>query len=336
MAWRAPSFWRAPPTALARALAPLGEIYGAITAARMARRGARVAAPVICVGAFTAGGAGKTPAVIALARLLKEMGERPFVVSRGYGGREQGPFRVDPVADQADAVGDEPLEIAASVPCIVAKDRVAGARAAVAQGASVVLLDDGMQSPSLVKVATLAVVDGEVWFDNGFCLPAGPLRAPVARQAPCVGGLLVIGGAGAPPPDIAPLLGAAPRLSARMVPDAAAIARLTGRRALVFAGIGRPEKFATMLRGSGIDVAGLMPFADHRPYSDVDLALIEARCVRETLVAATTMKDLARIGAARAGDIFGARLVVVPAALEFDDEDAMRGWLAAALARVRS
>ena len=195
-AMRAPRGWRqARPGLLARALSPLGAIYGAATARRMARPGVRVEAPVLCVGNFVVGGAGKTPTALALARLLRAAGERPAFLSRGYGGEAHADsLRVSLNADNARRVGDEPLLLARVAPCYVGPDRVASARLAIEDGASVLIMDDGLQNPALEKTLSLAVVDGEAPFGNGLCLPAGPLRAPIAAQMRHVDALVMIGG----------------------------------------------------------------------------------------------------------------------------------------------
>ena len=179
----APRFWaRERPGLAARALAPLGALYGLATARRMARPGTRVDAPVICVGNYVVGGAGKTPTAIAVARLLQSAGERVAFLSRGYGGAPRAaPTRVDPQLHGALAVGDEPLLLARVAPCWVGADRVAAAREAIADGASALVLDDGLQNPALAKDYAIAVIDGEAGFGNGLCFPAGPLRAPPAK-----------------------------------------------------------------------------------------------------------------------------------------------------------
>lgn len=327
---RAPEFWRAPPGAMARALAPLGWAYGAVAAARMTRAGARLEKPVICVGNLTAGGAGKTPTTIAVARILRDMRRAPFVVSRGYGGTATGPLRVDAARHDAAMVGDEPLEIAAHAPVIVSRDRVAGARQAIGDGADVVLLDDGLQNPSLAKALSLAVIDGEIWFGNGYCLPAGPLRAPVAAQAPFIDAVIIIGGDRNVPPIASPIA-AKPTLRAQMVPDATTIAALTEKRILAFAGIGRPEKFFATLRAAKIDLAAVQDFGDHESYTDVALIALAQRSRAEDLHLVTTMKDFARIGAARAKEIFADRLTPLPAELVFENVEAARALLANAL-----
>ncbi len=93
---REPAFWNRPSSLLSRLLMPVGALYGAIAARRLARTGLRAGVPVICVGNYHVGGAGKTPTVLALAGILRSIGETPVVLSRGYGGRLDGPVRVDP------------------------------------------------------------------------------------------------------------------------------------------------------------------------------------------------------------------------------------------------
>jgi tetraacyldisaccharide 4'-kinase len=177
---RAPEFWRRD-GALAHALAPLSWAWAA--GARGRQAGARpehAAAPVLCVGNLTVGGAGKTPTVLALLRRLRERGRKPHALSRGYGGRLKGPLRVA-AGHTAAQVGDEALLLAEAAPTWIARDRAAGARAAVAAGADVIVMDDGFQNPSLAKDLSLVVVDAAYGFGNGRLLPAGPLREPIAR-----------------------------------------------------------------------------------------------------------------------------------------------------------
>src|SRR4051794_28377407 len=188
-----PAFWHRPSSLLSRSLMPLGALYGAIAASRMSRRGGDVGIPVLCVGNYHVGGAGKTPAVLALVQLLRAMEETPVVLSRGYGGRLHGPVSVDPQRHAAADVGDEPLMMARAVPVVVARDRVGGAALARSRHASVILMDDGFQNPAIFKDASLIVIDAGRGLGNGRVFPAGPLRAPLPLQLARTDALMVVG-----------------------------------------------------------------------------------------------------------------------------------------------
>ncbi|CAH1655193.1 Tetraacyldisaccharide 4'-kinase [Hyphomicrobiales bacterium] len=325
---RTPSFWwRARPSFLARLLQPIGFIYGAITARRMGRSGAKPPCPVICIGNLTAGGAGKTPVAIAIADLLSARQETPHVLSRGYGGHLPGPVVVTPGTHDAEAVGDEPLIIARHLPVVVSRDRPAGAALAKAEGASVIVMDDGLQNPSLAKTVTFAVVDGEAGFGNRLCVPAGPLRAPLPVQLPHVDAFIMVGRG----PARAAVMDVArhrPIFSGELVPDAGAAARLRGKRVAAFAGIGRPEKFFATLRSIGAEVVDEAPFGDHQPYTPADLRALAARAQALDALLVTTEKDRARLG----DDIAHLPgLVVLPVRFMPDDEAGLAafvsGWL---------
>ena len=179
---REPAFWWRKPGLAAGLLAPAAACYGAIAARRMARPGARAGVPVLCVGNFTLGGAGKTPAVMALAKMLQEAGERPFFLSRGYGGSLAGPMLVDAHTDGAAQVGDEPLLLArAGADHRCARPRRRRAKPRAAAGASVIVMDDGLQNPSLAKDFSFAVVDGRRGLGNGGV--SGRAAARAARRA---------------------------------------------------------------------------------------------------------------------------------------------------------
>ena len=188
-----PAFWHRPSSLLSRLLMPLGALYGAIAARRLTRTGLRAGVPVICVGNYHVGGAGKTPTVIALAGILRSLGETPVVLSRGYGGRLHGPVRVDPHRHTAADVGDEPLMMARTIPVIVSRQRRAGIAPARALGASVILMDDGFQNPALAKDISLIVIDGDRGLGNGRVFPAGPLRAPLPPQLARTDALVIVG-----------------------------------------------------------------------------------------------------------------------------------------------
>ena len=267
---KAPAFWwRGRPGPAALALAPLGALVGAVAARRMARAGMGVGVPVVCIGNFTVGGAGKTPTAIEVARVLTAAGHEPAFVSRGHGGAgSAAPLRVDPARHAFAEVGDEPLLLARVAPCFVARDRAAAARVAVTAGATIVVMDDGLQNPSLVQDLRVAVVDGAVGLGNGLCLPAGPLRMPMARQWGLVD-LVLVAGPGAAGEAVAAEAARrrTPVLRTAVTPEPRALRALQGRRLVAFAGIGRPGKFFDTLAEAGLAVVERIPFPDHHAYT---------------------------------------------------------------------
>ncbi len=322
---REPGFWSRPAGLTALALSPIAAIYGAIASWRMAQPGRAAGVPVICVGNLTVGGAGKTPTAIAIAELLQAAGRRPFVLSRGYGGALAGPVRVDAARHRAADVGDEPLLIARTVPTIVSRNRAAGAEAARAAGADVIVMDDGLQNPSLDKDLAIVVVDGRRGIGNGRVFPAGPLRAPLEAQWGCADAVLIVGAgeAGRAVANDAQVHGL-PVLHGRLEPDQAALASLQGRKVLAFAGIGDPEKFFATLQAAGVEVAARVSFPDHHSYSASEAADLVRRADRDGLLLATTEKDLARLNGR--DDLAALRSVAraLPVRLVVDEEQAWR------------
>lgn len=293
---RQPGFWYAPPGALAAALAPLSRLYGGATARRLKRQGYRAAFPVICVGNVTVGGAGKTPTVIHLIDRLKARGISPWVVSRGYGGTARGPLRVDPARDGADRVGDEALLLAAFAPVVVARDRAAGVRLAEGHGAMAVILDDGLQNPSVTKDLSILAVDAETGFGNGRVIPAGPLREPVAAALGRTDLVLTIGGASAQQrfaerdaDDID-----TPWLRGRLAPLPTGMP-WDGLPVLAFAGIARPAKFFATLAEVGARTVRTVPLSDHQPLSPALIARLEREAQMHGAQLVTTEKDAVRL-----------------------------------------
>jgi tetraacyldisaccharide 4'-kinase len=317
---REPEFWWRPRGGTL--LAPLGAIYGAVAAARMQAQGASAGVPVICLGNLTVGGAGKTPAALAVAHLLLAARERPFFLSRGYGGRLAGPVRVDPSFHHAADVGDEPLLLARLAPTIVAHDRVAGAKTARLGGASVIVMDDGFQNPSLAKDLSILVVDGRRGIGNGRIVPAGPLRAPLDIQIARAQAIVVVGS----PDGAAKVLDCARRhrvtvFHSRLEPDRNSLAALGGRKVLAFAGIGDPEKFFATLREAGIAIGERASFPDHHRYTTTDAQTLLARAKAANLVLITTEKDHVRLLDDPSLAALAARSSILPVRLAIGEPD---------------
>jgi tetraacyldisaccharide 4'-kinase len=331
---RAPAFWWRRPGLASALLAPLGAIYGAVAGARLKQRGTSAGVPVICVGDPTLGGAGKTPTAIALAKLLSAAGERPCFITRGYGGRERGPLRIDPAVHGADAVGDEALLLARVAPTVVAADRVAGAQFAAQAKPTVLVLDDGFQNPALEKDFSLLVIDAASGIGNGCVFPAGPLRAPLAAQLEKAHALVCIG-KGAAGDSVAARAAkkGIPAFAAKIVPDRVAAQRLAGQRVLAFAGIGRPEKFFRTLAEIGAEVVEGRAFPDHHSYSPREAKKLLAAAKAKNLVLVTTEKDQARIARMPELAALHAASVALPVVLEFDDKAALMRRVTEALRR---
>ncbi|MEZ5923771.1 MAG: tetraacyldisaccharide 4'-kinase [Hyphomicrobiaceae bacterium] len=292
---KAPRFWSEPrPTACAQLLRPLAAIYGAVARSRLGRPGYRSRRAVVCIGNFTAGGAGKTPMAIWVGRELKRLGHTPVFLSRGYGGRIAGPHLVDPVRDRAADVGDEPLLLARTGSVVVARDRVAGARLIESLDADVIVMDDGLQNPSLVKDVSIGIVDAGIGFGNGLVIPAGPLRLPLAAQLPLVDAIVSIDSGDGRPGPSGLQAWPGPIHRARFVP--AGDARwLRDRPVVAFAGIGRPDKFFATLRTLGAELRIAEGFPDHHCYTvaEAERLLLEAH--RNAAALVTTEKDIVRL-----------------------------------------
>ena len=296
MTYKAPAFWWREGGGLATmALWPAARVWGAASAWRMQRPPRyRPPVPVICVGNFVVGGAGKTPTAIALARIARGRGLKPGLLTSGYGGREAGPLLVDPASHDADRVGDEPLLLAAAGPTVVASDRAAGARRLVDEGVDLIVMDDGFQNPSLAKDLSLVVIDASVGIGNGRVVPAGPLRAPLRLQLRRADMLLVVGAGTA----AEPLVRAAARsgrgtLRGHLRPTK--VREWRKQPILAFAGIGRPEKFFATLAEAHAPVARTVSFPDHHRYSDAEAAELIAAAEPGNLRLVTTEKDLVRL-----------------------------------------
>jgi tetraacyldisaccharide 4'-kinase len=309
-----PGWWyREDVTPVARLLTPAAALVAAA-----ARR-----LPVICVGNLTVGGAGKTPVALAIGRLLTAARRKPGFLTRGFGGSERGPHQVSLVHDTSSEVGDEALLLAKLATTVVARDRAAGARTLEALGLDVIVMDDGLQNPSLAKQLSLAVLDPQRLIGNGLVMPAGPLRAGLADQLRRTDALVVLCAVGEQVPDLPPALRSftGPVLRAELRPDAAAAAQLKGQRVVAFAGIGRPSKLFGTLRGIGANVVAETPFPDHHQFTVAEADRLLQLSDQHRAVLVTTEKDLARLPVTgRLADLRNASLAL-PVTAQFAARD---------------
>ena len=308
------------------ALAPISWVWAWATARRLARgRPYDPGVAVICVGNLTVGGAGKTPVAREITRRLIAEGRAAHILTRGHGGRLTGPVRVDPALHTAADVGDEALMMANDAPVWVSRDRAAGARAAAAAGAEVVVMDDGHQNPAVAKGLSLIVVDGETrddeWpFGDGKVFPAGPMRESLAAGLSRTDAVVLVLPADltGPDPALLTLFGDTPILVAHLHPAAPPPA---GPQ-LAFAGIGKPWKMERALLAAGCDLVDFAPLPDHAPLSEATMGFLARRAVDLGAGLLTSEKDWARLG-----PTWRARVTAWPVRVAFADDRAIEQLL---------
>lgn len=315
-------------------LKPASWIWAAATARRIARTApVDPGAPVISIGNLTVGGSGKTPVARETLRLLRGAGIDAHALSRGYGGRLEGPVRVDLTTHDAAAVGDEPLMLAQASPAWIARDRLAGARAAVGAGAQALVLDDAHQNPTLKKALSLIVVDGETrddeWpFGDGSVFPSGPMREPLNAGLARADAVVILLPADLPQvdPELAATFGDLPVFIARLLPDGPP----PPGPQVGFAGIAKPWKVEQALKAAGCDLVDFIPFPDHAAYSPADLALLTDRAAVFDAGLVTTEKDWVRLP-----PDWRDRAVSWPVTARFDDEAALATLLQTVVGRTK-
>ena len=299
----APGFWQHDGVA-ARLLSPVAAITEHLAARRVARIGWRAPVPVICCGNAGVGGSGKTPVALDLGARLLARGRRVAFLTRGYGGRVRAVLRVDLQRHGSELVGDEALLLAALAPTFVAADRAEAARAAIAAGTEVLVMDDGLQNPGLVQDCALLVIAGGSGFGNGRVMPAGPLREAVAAAAARCQAAVLIGA------DTSGALRQVPVGLPVLSAELQAASAMPGQRMLAFAGIGRPEKFFATLRQAGVSLAATRPFPDHHRFGSGELDALRRAAAALDARLVTTAKDFVRLPEAFRRDVtrFDARL----------------------------
>lgn len=294
---RPPYFWSAGLDPKSREAAPLTRLlltpfsmlYLRLLRRKLARAVPEVApVPVVCIGNLTTGGAGKTPVTEAIRNRIIARGLRAASLSRGHGGKERGPLKVDTATHTYRDVGDEPLLLSATGEAWIGRERPEAARAMAAAGAEIVVMDDGHQNPSLKKDITFIVIDAGAPFGNGHVLPKGPLREKVPEGLARADAVVLMGEGPVPPEVTASGL---PVLRARLAPAEPA----PPGPLVAFAGIGRPQKFFDSLKEAGGDVQDAIPFADHHPYSAADIKFLKSLAARDQARLITTTKDHVRL-----------------------------------------
>jgi tetraacyldisaccharide 4'-kinase len=330
-----PSWWYATdgsgqvPQAL---LAPAAWLYGRMAQRRFEKNVSyRSRLPLICVGNFTAGGTGKTPLTQLIASLIAANGERPVVLSRGYGGAMRGPVFVDGQQHRAAEVGDEPLLLSRTVPVVISRDRRAGVQLIEAGpgGADAVIMDDGLQNAALKKDLVIALVDGARGIGNGAVIPAGPLRAPMEFQFGLADAIVVNGRSTVEGRETAVLdelrrRFPGPVLEARVAP-AANVEWLGDRPVLAYSGIGNPARFFTTLSGLGAKVVETRTFGDHHQFKEREASDLIAAAEALGAQLVTTEKDWVRLS--REGGALEALQHAsrpLPIQLTFDEQDGAR------------
>lgn len=321
---KAPRFWNTR-NILSTSLLPVAAIYSfaSIICSRRVKP-TTLPIPVICVGNLTVGGAGKTPVALHIGGILKKKNINAFFISRGYGGSQKSPLRVDIEKHGAKLVGDEPLLLARILPTIVGNNRVHAAQRAIEQGAEAIIMDDGFQNPSLTKDLSLIVVDRRMSFGNERILPAGPLREKVASGLKRADAIVIINPANFMPTSLPNI----PFLLARSHPAPSMLA-LKGKRIIAFCGIAVPAKFYYMLKNAGAEIIEKISFPDHYYYKQKDIDSLRKKALEQNAALITTSKD-----AARMAKDFGQEMediVVAEMELAFDNESKLENMIEAAI-----
>jgi tetraacyldisaccharide 4'-kinase len=304
----APKFWQKK-TMLSIALQPLAWIYECVSLwIEKQTRTHKVSVPVICVGNLVMGGAGKTPTVLALVDILKKMNHSPHILCRGYGAVIKDSIQVDPKKHSYLQVGDEALLLAKKAPTWAGQNRVLSAKLAINHGASIIIMDDGLQNNSLHKDLNLLIVDTLQGFGNGFVFPAGPLRESLSRRVKKIDFIIAIGEKALP----------------KNIPEAArahiiASGKIKAKPVIAFAGLGYPEKFNRTLQDYGFEVKRFIPFPDHHPYTIPEIERLLKMAKRRKIGLITTAKDFLRIP-----EPFKKKVSVLNVKLKFEDPKELR------------
>ncbi len=333
---KTPPFWyrhagtKAP--LLETILTPLGWAYSIGHKINTARRKTEKAAmPVICIGNLVAGGSGKTPVALSLMQMIvgARLAQKPHFLTRGYGGTEKGPLLVDYFKHGAEEVGDESLLLSRAGFTIVSADRPAGAQFAAEKGADMIVMDDGLQNPSLHKDISIVVIDGASGFGNGKLLPAQPLRETLEDGLSRADAFVIVGkdktGACALLPKGKPVFSAHVEVPEDRRPK-------TTKPYIAFAGLGRPEKFYHLLQKLHYDIKSWHPFPDHYNYKPEDIYKLIGEAKEKNALLITTEKDFIRLPE----ENWDMEIVQLPIRLAWEDEKAVTDFVSGRLKEIRN
>ncbi len=318
----APNFWKSGNSGVLGALlSPLSWLYGFVTNARMTGKEPWVSpVPIICIGNLVIGGAGKTPVALDLAQRLKEKGRNVHFISRGYGGYEKGPLRVEPTIHEFSRVGDEPLLLAAKAPTWVSQERRAGCVAAANAGADIIIMDDGFQNPQVAKDFSIIVIDGCYGFGNKKLLPAGPLRETISGGLARADAVVIIGEDRTGSSILASSNGHKP-MGASLVPDPLP-EKIKDKPVVAFTGIGQPDKFFETISNLGCKIQERIPFGDHHPYSFTDINHLRDTAKKGNAHLVSTEKDAQRLPTS-----FLSEVTIIPVVLKWSDKEVIETLL---------
>lgn len=320
-----PSWWYRKPGLMAVLLSPVSLVWRWASDFRWSlARPYRSTLPVICIGNLTAGGAGKTPAALAIARMLQQEGRKPAFLTRGYGGAKKGPHLVDRALDTASDVGDEPMLLARVAPTVVSADRAKGARLIETIKVDLIIMDDGFQNPGLVKDYVLLVLDRARGIGNGHVIPSGPLRAGLKRQLPRAQAIIAVGKGTAGDAVIEKAKSLDLTVFEAEIRPKDRASWLKEKPVVAFAGIGDPAKFFATVEALGGAISQRRVFEDHHVFThdDANALLKQAGASRAQLV--TTEKDMARIEGNAALDNLKRTARALPIRMLFKDQGRLK------------
>ena len=288
---RTPNHWQNN-NLVSRLLMPLGWIYFQLSLWRhKIARSFDIGVPVICVGNIVAGGAGKTPTVMYLGKLLSKRLKVAFL-TRGYGGAFSGPIKVNPHKHTFQDIGDEALLLSKIAPTWVSKNRLDGGLAAKLDGAQIILMDDGFQNPTIGKTFSILVFDGPYGLGNNQLIPSGPLRETLGRGMSRADAVVIIG------EDLHDLQSKIPEnIPLFSVTTSPIISKkLKAAKSVIgFAGIGRPRKFLETLKTLNVDIQDFVPFPDHHKFRNSEIEDLIRKASETGAQLVTTTKDFVRL-----------------------------------------